>query len=61
MLKCLNGEWHEVVTGLCLYRTRDKKYICDYEITKVKIANNTDDFIKAYIGTREPFYKDGAI
>jgi len=60
MLKYLNGEWHEVVTGLCLYRTCDKKSICDYEATRVKIANNSDEFIKAYIGTKEPFDKAGA-
>lgn len=60
ILKCLNGEWHEVVTGLCLYRTSDKKSICDYEATRVKIANNSDEFIKSYIGTKEPFDKAGA-
>jgi len=59
MLKYLNGEWHEVVTGLCLYRTSDKKSICDYEATRVKMANNSDEFIKAYIGTKEPFDKAG--
>ncbi|HEY5586568.1 MAG TPA: Maf family protein [Ruminiclostridium sp.] len=60
MLKYLNGEWHEVLTGLCLFRTSDKKSICDYEATRVKIANNSDEFIKAYIGTKEPFDKAGA-
>ncbi|MHB8062925.1 MAG: Maf family protein [Ruminiclostridium sp.] len=60
MLKDLNGEWHEVITGLCLYRISDKKSICDYEATKVKIADNSDEFIKAYIGTEEPFDKAGA-
>ena len=60
MLKYLNGEWHEVVTGLCVYRTSNKKCICDYEATKVKISNNTDEFLKEYIGTKEPFDKAGA-
>lgn len=59
-LKFLNGEWHEVVTGLCIYRTSDKKSICDFETTRVKIANNSDEFIKAYIRTKEPFDKAGA-
>jgi septum formation protein len=60
MLKYLNGEWHEVLTGLCMYRTSDKKSICDFEATRVKIANNSDEFLKAYIGTKEPFDKAGA-
>jgi len=60
MLGCLNGKWHEVITGLCLYRTSDKKCICDYEVTSVKIADKSDDFIRAYVGTEEPFDKAGA-
>ena len=60
MLSSLNGEWHQVVTGICLYRTSDKKSICDYEMTKVKIADKSDEFINEYIATKEPFDKAGA-
>lgn len=60
MLTSLRGEWHQVVTGLCLYRTSDKKSICDYEITKVKISDKSDEFINEYISTKEPFDKAGA-
>lgn len=60
MLKYLNNDWHEVVTGLCLYNTSNKNKICDFEITKVKIANNSDEFLLEYIGTKEPFDKAGA-
>ncbi len=60
MLKSLNNGWHEVVTGLCLYNSSGKKYMRDYEVTKVKMALNSDDFIKAYIRTGEPFDKAGA-
>lgn len=60
MLKFLKGEWHEVITGLCLYRTSDDKCICDYEVTDVKIADKSDDFIRAYIGTKESFDKAAA-
>ncbi len=60
MLKYLNGEWHEVITGLCLYRTSDKKCMCDFETTRVKIANKSDEFIREYISTREPLDKAGA-
>ena len=57
MLKFLKGEWHEVITGLCLYRTSDEKCICDYEVTRVKMAEKSEDFIRSYIGTKEPFDK----
>lgn len=60
MLTSLRGEWHQVVTGLCLYRASDKQSICDYEITKVKISDKSDEFINEYISTREPFDKAGA-
>ncbi len=60
MLKKLNGNWHEVVTGVCLCRTSDMKILCEYETTRVKIADKSDDFIKAYIATGEPFDKAGA-
>ncbi len=60
MLTSLKGEWHQVVTGLCLYRTSDNKSVCDYEITKVKISDKSDEFINEYISTKEPFDKAGA-
>lgn len=60
MLNMLNGQWHEVITGICLYKTSASKAILDYELTKVKMAEKSDDFIKWYIGTREPFDKAGA-
>lgn len=60
MLSSLKGEWHQVVTGLCLFRTSDKKSICDYEMTKVKIADKSDEFINEYISTKEPFDKAGS-
>jgi septum formation protein len=60
MLNMLNGQWHEVITGICLYKTSNSKTILDYELTKVKMAKKSDDFIKWYIGTREPFDKAGA-
>lgn len=60
MLKNLNGHWHEVVTGLCLYDTCGKKTVTGYETTRVKMADNSDEFLKSYIDTREPFDKAGA-
>lgn len=60
MLGDLNGEWHEVVTGICLCRTSDMKTISDFETTRVKIAKKSDEFLRSYIATREPFDKAGA-
>jgi septum formation protein len=60
MLKSLNGQWHEVITGICLHRTCDGRVIRSYESTKVKMAERTDDFLRSYINTREPFDKAGA-
>lgn len=60
MLHSLKGQWHQVVTGLCLCRSYDKKIICDYEITKVKISDLSDEFINSYIATKEPLDKAGA-
>ncbi|WP_207658083.1 Maf family protein [Ruminiclostridium sufflavum] len=59
MLSSLNGEWHQVITGLCLYRTGLNISLYDSETTKVRIAKKSDDFIKAYIATKEPFDKAG--
>jgi len=60
MLNSLNGQWHEVVTGVCLCRTDDMKTISEFEVTRVKIANKSQEFLKAYISTKEPFDKAGA-
>ncbi len=60
MLNSLNGQWHEVVTGVCLCRTNDMKTISAFEVTRVKIANKSQEFLKSYISTREPFDKAGA-
>jgi len=60
MLKNLNGQWHEVVTGVCICRTRDMKFLSGFEVTKVKIAEKSEEFLKAYIATKEPFDKAGA-
>ncbi len=60
MLNSLNGQWHEVVTGVSLCRTYDMKTISEFEVTRVKLANKSQEFLKSYISTREPFDKAGA-
>lgn len=59
-LKSLSGQWHDVITGLCICRTSEKKFIEEYEITRVKMAHHSDKFIKSYIETGEPFDKAGS-
>lgn len=60
MLSYLNGAWHEVITGMCLYRTGSGRTIKDYEVTRVKIAKNTPKFLEEYAATGEPLDKAGA-
>jgi len=60
MLKKLSGNWHEVMTGVCMLDgDEDKKLTC-VETTKVKIRKLTCGEIWRYIETREPLDKAGA-
>ncbi|GFR34895.1 Maf family protein [Thermobrachium celere] len=58
MLKLLSGQKHEVYTGLSLIY--NGKVINDYECTYVYFKNLSDEEIKYYINTNEPFDKAGA-
>lgn len=58
MLKLLSGQKHEVYTGLSLIY--NGKVINDYECTYVYFKNLSDEEIKYYINTKEPFDKAGA-
>ncbi|HHW48981.1 MAG TPA: septum formation inhibitor Maf [Clostridiaceae bacterium] len=60
MLKRLQGEWHEVMTGVAVVNAQDMKYIVDYEKTRVKFRNLSDEIINSYIKTGEPMDKAGA-
>ncbi|HEX3028347.1 MAG TPA: Maf family protein [Clostridia bacterium] len=60
MLKSLQGEWHEVITGLSVIECTSMKNITCCEITRVKMRAMTDRLIKAYIDTGEPMDKAGA-
>lgn len=60
MLKSLNGQWHEVITGICLHRTSDGKVFRSFESTKVKMGERSEEFLRSYIATGEPFDKAGA-
>jgi septum formation protein len=60
MLKSLQGEWHEVITGIAVVDAQDMKWVKDYEKTRVKFRNLSDDIINSYIKTGEPMDKAGA-
>lgn len=60
MLKTLQGEEHEVLTGITVFDTKSMQYISDFEKTKVKMRQLSDDMIYAYIKTGEPMDKAGA-
>jgi len=58
MIKKLNDNWHEVITGICIYD--NDKYILDHEVTRVHFVKMTDDEILGYVNTDEPYDKAGA-
>ncbi len=58
MLKKLSGRKHQVMSGLCVIYM-DKIYN-DVEVSDVYFKELTDDDIKKYIDTKEPFGKAGS-
>lgn len=59
MLKTLQGDCHEVVTGLCIIAP-DGAVHEDARVTKVWMAPMDDEQIRRYIATGEPMDKAGA-
>ena len=61
MLKLLNGSWHEVLTGVALLRAGEGEgAVSDYECTRVKFSEMSDEEIDWYVATGEPRGKAGA-
>ena len=61
MLKLLNGRWHEVLTGVSFLRSGvGARVVSDYECTRVKFAEMSDEEIDWYVVTGEPRGKAGA-
>ena len=60
MLKKLSGQYHEVITGICILNIKENKKIVDYEITRVKMKNFSESKITRYINTNEPMDKAGS-
>jgi len=59
-LRFLSGKTHEVITGVALINKREQHHKQFYEKTKVHFREFTDDFIKWYIKSEEPFDKAGS-
>lgn len=60
MLSSLSGNMHEVYTGICVMRTSDGFAVADFEKTEVYFNTLTDEKIRRYIASGEPFDKAGA-
>ena len=58
MLRALGGRWHEVLTAVHL--RRGSQIRAEVAITRVKFAPLSDEEIKWYIASGEPFDKAGA-
>ncbi|MDC6364470.1 MULTISPECIES: Maf family nucleotide pyrophosphatase [Flavobacteriaceae] len=58
MLKILSGDWHEVITSVCLTSSSEQKTVSAN--TWVKFKDFTDDEIHYYIDSCQPFDKAGA-
>lgn len=60
MLSCLQGNWHQVMTGLCLWDLDTGQYVTHCEISQVHFAPMTENDIRSYIATGDPIGKAGS-
>ncbi len=60
MLMELQGQAHEVITGLAVMEIPDRRCVTAYEKTVVEMASLTPQEIEGYIRTGEPMDKAGA-
>jgi septum formation protein len=60
MLKVLSGKWHRVITGYCVLNISRSITYRDAVETRVYLRDLSDDEIKRYIKTSEPFDKAGS-
>ena len=60
ILRSLSGTSHLVKTGVCLARAPDRVLALEIETTTVVFQSLSDDEIRDYVATREPFDRAGA-
>lgn len=58
MLRTLSGDWHEVITSVCV--TTKKQQTSVSGVTSVKFMDFSDEEIHYYINSCQPFDKAGA-
>jgi septum formation protein len=58
MLRLLSGRSHQVITGVCLAKGRERQRAA--EVTFVRFITLSDEEIEAYVATGEPLDKAGA-
>jgi septum formation protein len=58
MLRLLSGQTHQVITGVCLVKGRERQRAA--EVTFVRFVTLSDQEIDAYVATGEPLDKAGA-
>ncbi|MFN2339953.1 MAG: nucleoside triphosphate pyrophosphatase, partial [Halanaerobium sp.] len=60
MLKKLNADQHQVITGVAVLNSKTKESHVDYNITDVKMVALSDQEIANYVDTGEPLDKAGS-
>ncbi len=60
MLRRLRGRAHEVMTGVFLLRTDDRRALCEVETTRVRFRDYDEETIHDYVASGEPLGKAGA-
>lgn len=60
ILRCLQGECHQVLTGICILQRSSGRAWKDLVSTRVRMRPLSDSEIEEYIRSREPFGKAGA-
>lgn len=58
MLRTMSGDWHEVITSVCLTTVKTQKTV--HAITKVKFKEFLDEELEFYINQYQPYDKAGA-
>ena len=60
MLRKFSGQTVEVISGIAVIDTENKREFQDFEITKVKFKNLTEQEIIGYVATGDPLDKAGS-
>lgn len=60
MLRKLSGKTHQVLTGICVVNILEGSHLIECDISNIKFREISDEEIKAYIKSGEPFDKAGS-